>query len=190
MEKNSSSDPLRIDSVEIPGGGRIGITICPGKKRPHAASGSWNRDLEADLDAVRDWGAEALVSLIEPAEYRMVGVENLPERARIRMAHFALPIPDVGIPGPGWEEEWKEAGSLLRSMLRRGGKICLHCMGGLGRSGLVAARLLVELGKTPVKAIAAVRAARPGAIETREQEDYIRAQHPASDQADQFGADR
>jgi len=175
MERTSDTHPLIVDSVETPGGGRIGMTICPGKKQARAASGSWNRDLDADLDAIKDWGAEVLVSLIEPAEYSRLGVEDLHEKARARMAHLSLPIPDYGLPGPGWEAAWETEGPRLRSVLLRGGKICLHCMGGLGRSGTIAARLLVELGVPPEDAIRSVRAARPGAIETKEQEDYVGA---------------
>ncbi len=178
MERTSLTNPLVVDSVETPGGGRIGMTFCPGKKQARAASGSWNRDLDADLDAIRDWGAEILVSLIEPAEYSRLGVEDLPVKARTRMAHLALPVPDYGLPGPEWEESWKTEGPRLRSILRRGGRICLHCMGGLGRSGTIAARLLVELGVPPREAIRSVRAARPGAVETREQEEYVGAVRP------------
>jgi hypothetical protein len=43
----------------------------------------------------------------------------------------------------------------------------------LGRAGTIAARLLVELGMEPRKAIASVRAVRPGAIETSEQERFV-----------------
>jgi ADP-ribosyl-[dinitrogen reductase] hydrolase len=43
----------------------------------------------------------------------------------------------------------------------------VYCCGGLGRAGTIAARLLVELGAEPITAIAGVRKARPGAIETR-----------------------
>ena len=50
----------------------------------------------------------------------------------------------------------------------------VHCKGGLGRAGTVAALMLVELGMAPDEAIRTVRAARKGAIETREQERYIR----------------
>jgi protein-tyrosine phosphatase len=66
------------------------------------------------------------------------------------------------------------AGEELRRILREGGRIVLHCRGGLGRTGLVAARLLIEFGMAPQEAIRRVRAARPGAIQTREQEDYVR----------------
>ena len=54
----------------------------------------------------------------------------------------------------------------------------IHYRGGLGRTGTVAARLLVEFGMGPEEAIAAVRKARPGAIENAEQEDYVRRQKP------------
>lgn len=100
MERTSLTHPLYVDSVETPGGGRIGMTICPGKKQARTASESWNRDLDADLDAIRDWDAEVLVSLIEPAEFKQLGVEALPEKTRARMAHLALPVPDYGLPGP------------------------------------------------------------------------------------------
>ena len=186
MERTSITDPLQIGSTATPGGGRIGMTICPGKKQPDAATGSWNRDLDIDLDAIRSWGTEALVSLIEPAEYRTLGVESLTERAKARMAHFSLPIPDFGLPGPDWERQWKTAGPLLRSILRRGGSVCVHCKGGLGRSGMIAARLLVELGVSSVEAVRRVRSGRKGAIETRDQEKYVYSFKRLADRADRF----
>src|SRR6266516_3803783 len=66
----------------------------------------------------------------------------------------------------------------LRARLRSGFDVLVHCRGGLGRGGLIAARLLVELGSKPENAIGQVRRARPGAIETLEQEDYVRATKP------------
>ena len=54
----------------------------------------------------------------------------------------------------------------------------VHCRGGRGRSGLVAARLLVELGIGNEAAIKAVRAAQPLAIETPPQEAHVRDYRP------------
>ena len=73
-----------------------------------------------------------------------------------------------------FEEEWETAGKELRQILTEGGRIVLHCRGGLGRTGTIAARLLVEFGIDTRAAIAAVRRVRPGAIQTREQEEYVR----------------
>jgi hypothetical protein len=61
----------------------------------------------------------------------------------------------------------------LRSILRSGSDVLVHCRGGLGRAGTIAARLLVELGMKPATAIASVRAVRPGAIETSDQEKFV-----------------
>jgi len=46
-------------------------------------------------------------------------------------------------------------------------------MGGKGRSGTIAAILLIEFGEDNKKAIEIVREKRKGAIETEEQEKFI-----------------
>ena len=44
----SEKNPLRIDSVAVPGEpGTIGMSLCPGKKDPYAKFGAWDRDLWA-----------------------------------------------------------------------------------------------------------------------------------------------
>ena len=173
--RTSISHPLQIAVVTAgPEFGRIGITFCPGKYDPHAMSGAWDRDLALDLDAIRDWGAAAVVTLLEPKELTLLRVERLGEEVlRRNMLWFHLPIVDVSIPDERFEQEWDVAGEELRSILRRGSDVLVHCRGGLGRAGTIAARLLVELGMEPTKAIASVRAVRPGAIETSDQEKFV-----------------
>jgi protein-tyrosine phosphatase len=152
----------------------VGLTFCPGKYDPFAMSGGWDRDLARDLDAIRDWGAAAVVTLLECKELTLLRVERLGEEVlRRNMLWFHLPIVDVSIPDERFEQEWDIAGGKLCLMVRRGLDVLVHCRGGLGRAGTVAARLLVELGMEPTKAIANVRAVRPGAIETGNQERYV-----------------
>ena len=86
------------------------------------------------------------------------------------MRWFHLPIADVSIPDERFETQWDAASEELCSLLRGRLDVLVHCRGGLGRAGTIAARLLVELGMEPKKAIVNVRAARPGAIETTEQQ--------------------
>jgi ADP-ribosyl-[dinitrogen reductase] hydrolase len=168
--QTSESSPLRIAEVAVPGcTGTIGVTFCPGK-----CDWIWQRDLGADLDAIRTWGAGAVVTLIEPHEMRDLQVEALPREVAARdMQWYHLPIVDVSIPGKAFEAAWKDAGVQLRARLLRGERIVVHCYGGLGRAGTIAARLLVEFGEDPQAAVKAVRAARPGAIQTLEQEEYV-----------------
>jgi ADP-ribosyl-[dinitrogen reductase] hydrolase len=173
--RTSLTHPLRIAAVTAGFGfGRIGITFCPGKKDPHGMTGAWNRDLAIDLDVIHDWGAVAVVTLLRPHELTLLDVEQLgAEVSRRKMNWFHLPITDVSTPDENFERDWKSAGEKLRAALRNGSDILVHCRGGLGRAGLIAARLLVELGIKPVNAIKEVRKARPGAVETRDQEQYV-----------------
>lgn len=179
--RTSISHPLLIAEVTATrSGGRIGITFCPGKKQDSALTGIWDRDLDKDLDRVRDWGASALVTLTEQDEMDDLSVGGMGEAVRNRhMAWHHLPIQDVSIPSASFHAAWEEVGEQLRAQLERGLDIVIHCKGGLGRAGMIAAKLLVELGHEPAKAISLVRAVRPGAIETDEQYCYVQAQVPA-----------
>jgi ADP-ribosyl-[dinitrogen reductase] hydrolase len=173
--RTSLSHPLAIAELDLgPGMGRIGLTFCPGKKDGHAMSGAWNRDLGLDLDTIAAWGAAAVVTLVEAPELEFLKVPDLgAEVARRHMDWLHLPIPDVTAPGPAFERLWAEAGPGLRARLRDGFDVLVHCRGGLGRAGTIAARLAVELGLEPTEAIRRVRSVRSGAIETAAQERHV-----------------
>jgi ADP-ribosyl-[dinitrogen reductase] hydrolase len=172
--RTSHSHPLEIASVETPGGGRIGMTFCPGKQDAFAMTGAWARDLDTDLAAIRAWGASALVTLMEQHELAHLKVDHLGEAVRsVGLDWYHLPIQDVSVPSSEFETDWRTSGEALRKRLLGGQSLVVHCRGGLGRTGLISARLLIELGESPARALARVRAARPGAVETREQETYV-----------------
>jgi ADP-ribosyl-[dinitrogen reductase] hydrolase len=175
MKLTSVTHPLQIVAISAgPDAGRVGITFCPGKYDRKAKSGYWDRDLSLDLDAIRDWGAAAVVTLVEPMESSLLHVDNLGEEVRRRgMLWFHLPIVDVSTPDEGFERNWEVSGDEIRTVLRSKRDVLVHCRGGLGRAGTIGARLLIELGMEPVSAIERVRTARPGAIETRDQEEYV-----------------
>jgi len=172
---DSSSSPLRIDTLTLPGNhGQIGMTICPGKKDPGISGRAWNRDLETDLDVISAWGADAVVTLMEDFELEMLGVATLPSLLLGRGIEWHhLPIRDVDVPALSFEENWLKSGLRLRTILGDGGKVLLHCRGGIGRTGTIAAKLLVEFGFKPESAVALVRKTRPGTIETSAQERYV-----------------
>ncbi len=179
MKKTSETHPLPIDTVTVgPLGGEIGMTLCPGKRAASAFGDEWERDLDADLAVIAGWGANVVVSLMEPHEFARFGVDALPQRLPAGIEHVLLPIVDGGVPSGTWERAWMKEGPRLRARIALGGRILIHCRGGLGRTGLVAARLLVEFGEEPAQAMRRVRQARPDAIETRRQEEYVLRQRP------------
>ncbi len=112
-----------------------------------------------------------LTTLVEDHELEMLGVRDLGSRAgHAGLDWLQLPIVDVSVPSPAFETDWPAHARELVSRLERGESLVLHYRGGLGRTGLVAARLLIEMGHDASEAIGRVRAVRPGTIETSAQE--------------------
>ena len=168
------SGPLRIAEVPIPVAGLLGITHCPGRNRIGAAGCQWKRNLRNDLRDLTAWGASAVLTLVEDSEFAHLGVpEFAAEIRRTRLAWYHMAIPDMSTPGKTFDEAWARDGARIFGSLRAGERVLVHCAGGLGRSGMIAAKLLTALGATANHAVDAVRRARPGAIETDGQLDYV-----------------
>lgn len=174
--RTSDSHPLRINRLNIPGlSGSFGMTFCPGKKSDSIYGGAWDRDLDKDLSSIRDWGACAVVTLLEDHEFALLGVPDFQTVMQKQpfQWHY-LKIRDSDVPDDRFESAWPAVREQLAAVLKDGGSVVVHCRGGLGRTGLLVARFLVEDGMDPEAAIALVRSVRPGAIETWEQENHIR----------------
>lgn len=171
--RTSETHPLQIAELPVRDGA-IGITFCPGKTGASVYGDPWDRDLEADLNALKAWGAHAVLSLTEDHEHEMLGVPNLGKA--IRKAGFEwwhFPIRDLSAPDLGVQSAWLKISEEVHQQLDRGKRVVVHCRGGLGRAGTIAALLLIERGEEAATAIKAVRNVRPGAIETADQEEFL-----------------
>jgi nicotinamidase-related amidase/aminoglycoside phosphotransferase (APT) family kinase protein len=116
---------LRVDWVNLESlaSGRLGITICPGRR-------DRGRDLAADLAALRSAGVARVLCLSTDAELEWAGVADLSARARaVGLDYRGLAVPDQGTP------EQNEAVDLVRwcrGATRRGEAVVVTCLGGLG----------------------------------------------------------
>lgn len=164
----SRAGPLRIDWLPntYTLNGRLGITFLPGRR-------DYSRSLQDDLAVLAREKVDGVLCLISNDEFVRYGVETL--LADYHSQHFDvkhLPILDGRVPSI---DEMVEMTTWLTACLESGKTILLHCVGGLGRAGTVAACFLRTRGLDGDSAIAAVRAARSlRAIETEVQEHFIK----------------
>ncbi len=170
--RTSRTHPIRVDQVDVGDGPPIGLTFAPGKVQLHGQSGAWRRSLEADLDRLsRVYGVDDLVCLVEDHELEALCIPRLAERARAHgVTLHRLPIPDGGVPS---SEAMRALQVQVRAWRAAGRRVVFHCMGGLGRAGTAGACCLVYQGRSADEAIASIRSARPGAVETPTQERFI-----------------
>lgn len=168
-ETLNASSKLRIDFLfkenEI-SKGNIGLTILPGRK-------DRNRKIEKDLKSLSENGISAVVSLVTEDELEEYGVKDLRNQYKSSSldTNF-LPILDQGVPD---KENMNALLEWIHNKVEKGEKVLIHCVGGLGRSGTVAACYLIRYhSKDPVEAIHFVRERRSRrAVESRIQEEFI-----------------
>jgi len=175
-------DPeLRIDWVDgdllrdgLPG--RLGLTILPGKQgvSTRYPGRIYQRDLDADFLMLAQAGVRRLVLLVDDDELAQWSDPRIVERGAGRGVDVRrYPMPD-GEPPADLAEMHRILDDIRAG--RAHGDVAVACMGGVGRTGTVAACALVEAGMGASAAIRAVRAIRhPQAVETAAQEAFVRA---------------
>jgi ADP-ribosyl-[dinitrogen reductase] hydrolase len=131
------------------------------------------RTLERDLDCLRErHDAAMLVTLIERSEFDRLDLGGLLGAAAVRgIEPCWYPIEDFSVPACG--AALADLVERILAAVAEGGTVVVHCLGGIGRTGLVAACCLAAAGREPEEAIAAVRRARPHTLETWEQEQFV-----------------
>jgi protein-tyrosine phosphatase len=115
-----------------------------------------------------------VVSLVTDAEmeyYGAVGLRRALQAANLRSLQF--PIEDTQPP-----KDMAATQALCLNILRwlgEGENVLIHCIGGWGRSGTIAAALLTHQGYDAETAIDLVRQARSArCVESRAQERFVR----------------
>jgi len=167
--------PIRVDFLRpehLPAPGRLGLTIAPGTT--HSPDEPVGPNLvERDVRRlVEEYRARALVTLLEEEEIGLLPGGD-PRAEAIYQGLESLWLPIVDGSAPRSVRDVAPTVERVVALVLAGETVVVHCLGGLGRSGLLAACVLVRLGATVKDAMARVRAARPGAIQTRIQERYI-----------------
>ena len=128
-------------------------------------AGSARPGLLADL-------ADDLEFLHEQGIARIVTLTTRPLAASAAAAGFEVihfPISDMGIPTP------RACASLCQGLVEdlEARPVLLHCRGGLGRTGTIAACCLVNLGRSPERALTEVRDVNRNYVQSPAQVQFI-----------------
>ena len=166
------------DYIEPKGvNGRILITSFPGLDEKGIFQ---ELNFQTQLNILKKNNCSSITSFVEDKEFdklcnKKQFIENV-YKQNIKWYH--LPIADLSAPDSEFKYQWQTKKVLLKKELITGKNILLHCWGGKGRAGTVAAILLIEFGENKNEAINIVRAKRKGAIESKAQEDFILSYRP------------
>lgn len=155
----SVTHPIRIDWLDPSVAGPVGLTFAPGKKSISLSGVRWDRDLDVDLTALIAQGVGVLVCLLEDRDLAPNGIADLFVQAEQHgLEVLRLPIPDQGVPAdPGDVDRHLDA---LDARVRAGSKVVIHCLGGLGRTGVIGGCWLIRRGLSADEALAMLRQVR------------------------------
>lgn len=160
---------LRIDWLPQVGSieGRLGLTWLPGRRDA-------GRDMHNDIKRIKEQHVHGVVCLLAQDEFARYGVEGLLKhyhQAGLDVLH--VPIVDGSVPS---QTEMHNIVQWIDGQLTTQKNVIVHCVGGLGRAGTVAACWLKQHVADSAAAIQAVREVRsPRAIETASQEEFVGA---------------
>ena len=139
---------------------------------PRPRSGDW---LEDEISGWARAGIGIVVSLLEAHEVRELALSSEATLCGTHGIEFvSFPIPDRGTPKS--VQELEVLAGTLASRLQGGTAVAVHCRAGIGRSGLVAACVLLKLGVPFPEVFPKLTAARGVSVpDTSVQEDWVRS---------------
>lgn len=156
-----------IYKVELIGSGSLSVMAKP-------VSGDWIDDEFADI---ANWGIDRIVSLLEPHEEIEVGLsEEKLYTEKYGMEFVSFPIKDRGLPNS--IQEYLAFTKPLYHEAAGGLNTVVHCRAGIGRTGIIAAGVLLHCGFEPTEAIEHISKQRDVAVpDTEEQIEWVIRSH-------------
>ena len=141
------------------------FTPCPGTK---------GAGLKESLAQLKAAGAEAVITLMPDEEMVRNGVGDLPDACRTTdLQWFHFPVEDDASPGEAFEQAWAAGKGRVFDIMDRSGTVAIHCKGGSGRTGLMAAIILCERGMNYDEIRRQVQSLRPNALKLAVHTDYL-----------------
>ena len=148
------------------------ISSCPGYCKENGTS---NERQAIHLDVLQSLGIDQVVALTPDDELDRLGLADMPQRIMDSgIAWRQVPVVNFSTPEADQLDAFMAAMAEVKSQLDQGQHILVHCRGGTGRAGKVAAVMLIHYGIAADDAITMIRQQREGCIQTEEQEQFVR----------------
>jgi len=146
----------------------LGVSQFPGKNLQNIFDLS---SFLKDLQIIKKQKVKIVVSLLPDNEKNKLGLDDL-IWSKEEVEYIQFPINDFSVPPKKKFNELKKLISFIEENLMLSKYVLIHCNGGKGRSGMIAALVLKAMKeKDPIKK---VREKVIGAIETEEQEIFVK----------------
>lgn len=137
--------------------GQLLFTPCP------ATKGSSLVDAVATL---KQAGATGIITLMADAELAENAAAELAQVCQqMDLKWYQLPVADDAAPADDFQAAWQQHSTEILQHLQAGETLAIHCKGGSGRTGLIAAQIVLAAGGELNATIAAVQAIRPRALQ-------------------------
>jgi protein-tyrosine phosphatase len=152
-----------IYQVELIGSGFLAVMAKP-------VSGEW---IEDEFVGIANEGINSIVSLLEFHESYELGLQNEKQLAEKNgMEFLSFPLQDRGLPNS--VNKFKIFTKDLYHQIAGGKNIVIHCRAGIGRTGVVAAGVLLHCGFEPHEAFKHISEKRGVQVpDTEEQVNWI-----------------
>ena len=158
------------DKLTLASGATLIFTPCPGTK---------DTSLEEAVTTLKAAGAQALITLMPEDELAKFAAESLPGAcATAGLQWFHLPVEDDHAPDERFATAFAAQKQALLSLLEGQGTLAIHCRGGSGRTGFMAAILLLESGMDRDEVVRQVQGLRPHALKMPVHTDYLDRTYP------------
>ncbi|AOV09932.1 TPA: tyrosine-protein phosphatase [Klebsiella michiganensis] len=154
-----------FDILTLDNGARLIFTPCPGTRGVSLAD---------SLKSLKEAGAQAVITMMTLAELSENQADALPSLcADLHMDWFHLPVQDSCAPEEPFEQAFAREKKSLLALVRSGGTLVIHCHGGSGRTGMMAAVLMLESGYQPAQVKKQVQLIRPKSLTSPVQVNYL-----------------
>ncbi|MGM7739083.1 phosphatase domain-containing protein [Yersinia enterocolitica] len=158
-----------FDILTLDNGAKLIFTPCPGTK---------GVSIVDSLKSLKEAGAQAVITMMTMAELTEKQADTLPSLcAELRMDWYHLPVEDSCAPEEPFAQAFAQQKAILLGLVESGVTMVIHCHGGSGRTGMMAAILMLELGYAPAQVKSQIQLIRPKSLTSPVQVNYLIKQY-------------